>query len=368
MTDVHGIVYAYHSSPALGDLARTRTNASLPFAGRYRLIDFSLSSLSNAGVRDVGVIMQRDFQSLLDHVAGGKAWDISRRRGGLRLLPPFGTHHVGDYAGTAEALNAVIGYVRDIPEEHIVLIPADELCNVDLAAVINQHVKSGCGITAVCTNQTPSGVHYRLTLKEDGKVGKVLFHQTGDGEGVAATELYIARKDTLLELLDHCEAEHRFHFHKDCLAHYLEQGGEMDVYLHEGYAVRIDSVSDYYQANMAMLQSRARADLFPEDRPVRTKERSDVSTYYGETAQVENSLIADGCFIEGTVKNCVLFRGVRVAPGAVLENCIVMQDTVIGEGAALKHIISDKNVEIAPYVTLTGGEKLPLVLPKRSKL
>ena len=131
---------------------------------------------------------------------------------------------------------------------------------------------------------------------------------------------------------------------------------------------RIDSVDDYYRASMDMLKDGPRADLFPQDRPVRTKERSDVSTYYGEAAQVENSLIADGCFIEGTVKNCVLFRGVRVAPGAVLENCIVMQDTVIGEGAALKHIISDKNVEIAPYVTLTGGEKLPLVLPKRSKL
>ena len=368
MTDVHGIVYAYHSSPALGDLTRNRTNASLPFAGRYRLIDFALSSLSNAGVRDVGVIMQRDFQSLLDHVAGGKAWDISRRRGGLRLLPPFGTNHVGEYAGTAEALNAVIDYVRRIPQEHIVLIPADVLCNVDLGAAIEQHVKSGCGITAICTNRTPTAVHYRLTQKADGKVEKVLFRQQGAGAGVAAMELYIVRKDTLLELLDHCESEHRFHFHKDCLAHYLEQGGDMDVFMHEGYTVRIDSVADYYEASMAMLQAGPRADLFPADRPVRTKERSDVSTYYGETARVENSLVADGCFIEGTVKNCVLFRGVRVAPGAVLENCIVMQDTVIGEGAALKYIISDKNVEIAPYVTLTGGEKLPLVLPKRAKL
>ena len=368
MTDVHGIVYAYHSSPALGDLTRTRTNASLPFAGRYRLIDFALSSLSNAGVRDVGVIMQRDYQSLLDHVAGGKAWDISRRRGGLKLLPPFGTHHVGEYAGTAEALNAVIGYVRNIPQEHIVLIPADVLCNVDIAALVEQHVKSGCGITAVCTKRTPKAVHYRLTQKADGKVEKILFRQKGAGEGVAAMELYVVRKDTLLQLLDRCEAENRFHFHKDCLAAYLEQGGEMDVFLYDGFTMRIDSVEDYYEASMAMLQPGPRADLFPEDRPVRTKERSDVSTYYGENAKVENSLVADGCFIEGTVKNCVLFRGVRVAPGAVLENCILMQDTVVGTGASLKHIISDKEAEIAPYVTLTGGEKLPLVLPKRAKV
>ena len=368
MTDVHGIVYAYHSSPELGDLTRSRTNASLPFAGRYRLIDFALSSLSNAGVRDVGVVMQRDFQSLLDHVAGGKAWDISRRRGGLKLLPPFGTHHVGEYAGTAESLNAVMGYVRNIPQEHIVLIPADVLCNVDVAALVEQHVKSGCGITAVCTRSNPDAVHYRLTQKADGKVEKVLFRQKGAGEGVAAMELYVVRKETLLELLDHCEAENRFHFHKDCLARYLEQGGDMDVFMHEGYTVRINSVGDYYEANMAMLKEGPRADLFPQDRPVRTKERSDVSTYYSETAKVENSLIADGCFIEGTVKNCVLFRGVRVEPGAVLENSIVMQDTVVGAGASVKYIISDKDVEIAPYATLTGGEKLPLVIPKGSKL
>ena len=123
MSKVHGIVYAYHSSPRLGDLTRYRTNASLPFCGRYRLIDFALSSLSNAGVHSVGVIMQRDYQSLLDHLGSGKAWDLSRRSGGLHLLPPFGVNTRGDYTGTAEALNAVISYVRNIPESEIVLMP-----------------------------------------------------------------------------------------------------------------------------------------------------------------------------------------------------------------------------------------------------
>ena len=368
MKNVHGIVYAYHSSPALGDLSRNRTNASLPFAGRYRLIDFALSSLSNAGIRDVGVIMQRDYQSLLDHVAGGKAWDISRSRGGLRLLPPFGSHHEGDYIGTAEALNGVIRYVRNIPQEHIVLYPADVICNVDLTAAVRQHMTSGCGITAICSNYVPKSVHYRLTQKADGKAEKVLFRQTDGSQGVLATELYIVRKDTLLSLLDQCEAENRFHFHRDCLAAYLAQGGEMDVYMHDGYIRRIDSVADYFESSMDMLKSGPRADLFPEDRPVRTKERSDVSTYYGVEATVENSLIADGCYIEGTVKNCILFRGVRVAPGAVLENCILMQDTVVGAGASLKFIISDKDVAVSDYVTLAGGEKLPLVIPKGSKL
>lgn len=367
MKGVHAIVYAYHSSPRLGELTRTRTNASIPFAGRYRLIDFALSSLSNAGVHDVGVIMQRDYQSLLDHLGSGKAWDLSRRRGGMRLLPPFGNSR-GDYSGTAEALNAVISYVRDIPQEHVILMPADILCNIDVAAAVNRHMQSGCGLTAVCTRKTPSGTHYRYATDEMGRVKQILFRQVGEGPGVAALEIYIARKDVLLEILDHCERENRFHFHRDGIAAYLERGGTMDVTMHAGYSARIDAVEDYFAASMDMLLSGPRASLFPTDRPVRTKERSDVSTYYGEQARVENSLIADGCIIEGTVKNCVLFRGVRVAPGVVLENSILMQDTVIREGAALKFIISDKDVQVAPYVTLTGSEKLPLVIPKGSAL
>ena len=175
MSKVHGIVYAYHSSPRLGDLTRYRTNASLPFCGRYRLIDFALSSLSNAGVHSVGVIMQRDYQSLLDHLGSGKAWDLSRRSGGLHLLPPFGVNTRGDYTGTAEALNAVISYVRSIPESEIVLMPADIVCNLDLAAAIAQHDASGCGITAICRGGAVTGEHHRYLTDAHG-VARVQEH------------------------------------------------------------------------------------------------------------------------------------------------------------------------------------------------
>ncbi len=194
---VHGIVYAYHSSPRLGDLTRYRTNASLPFCGRYRLIDFALSSLSNAGVHSVGVIMQRDYQSLLDHLGSGKAWDLSRRSGGLHLLPPFGVNTRGDYTGTAEALNAVISYVRNIPESEIVLMPADIVCNLDLAAAIAQHNASGCGITAICRDGAVTGEHHRYLTAAHGRVTKLITSASA-GAGVAAMEIYIVNKDVLL--------------------------------------------------------------------------------------------------------------------------------------------------------------------------
>ena len=318
MSKVHGIVYAYHSSPRLGDLTRYRTNASLPFCGRYRLIDFALSSLSNAGVHSVGVIMQRDYQSLLDHLGSGKAWDLSRRSGGLHLLPPFGVNTRGDYTGTAEALNAVISYVRNIPESEIVLMPADIVCNLDLAAAIAQHDASGCGITAICRGGAVTGEHHRYLTDAHGRVTKLITSASA-GTGVAAMEIYIVNKDVLLSILDFCAQENRFHFHRDGLFEYLGRGGTMDVFLHTGYAVRVDAVADYFAASMDMLDPDARASLFPADRPVRTKERADVSTYYGEHAHVENCLVADGCFIEGTVTDCILFPGVRVARGAQLS-------------------------------------------------
>ena len=148
----------------------------------------------------------------------------------------------------------------------------------------------------------------------------------------------------------------------------MEAGGTISVYMHEGYAVNIDTVDGYYKANMDMLEARNRHELFPEDRPVYTKGRADVSTYYGEGSSVKNCLVADGCYIEGVVEHCVIFRGVRIEAGAVLKDCIIMQDSVIGAGAQLTNIISDKDVTVGAGVTLAGSPKLPLVVPKGSVL
>ena len=300
-------------------------------------------------------------------IRGGKAWDLSRRSGGLHLLPPFGVNTRGDYTGTAEALNAVISYVRNIPEPEVVLMPADIVCNLDLAAAIAQHNASGCGITAICRDGAVTGEHHRYLTDDRGRVTK-LITSAAAGAGVTSMEIYIVNKDVLLGILDFCAQENRFHFHRDGLFEYLGRGGTMDVFLHRGYAVRVDTAADYFAASMDMLDPLSRASLFPADRPVRTKERADVSTYYGEHAHVENCLVADGCFIEGTVTDCILFRGVRVARGAHLSRCIVMQDTCIAADAILQYVIADKNVRIGPAVTLTGCEALPIVIPKGSEL
>ena len=370
MAKVHGIIFAYGSNGELGELVRTRTAASLPFCGRYRLIDFALSSLMNAGIHNVGVIMQRDYQSLLDHLGSGVDWDMGRHHGGLRILPPFGLpeYHKGDYTGTIEALNAVSTYINDIKAENVILMQGDLAGNLDLAAAMQSHEESGAEITAICTKDTPEYLHHRYVVSSDGFARKMIFNQTEAGEGVASLEAYIVKKELLISAMSSCAAANRYHFHRDVIAAYLQNGGAVNVYVHDGYAKRLRNIETYFGSSMDMLKPAVMAQMFPAARPVRTKSREDVSTYYGESAKVKNSLVSDGCIIEGKLTNCLVFPGVRVEKGAELCNCIIMRGSKIGENVILKNVITDKYVEISAFQTLVGSEKLPIVVPKRSKI
>ena len=369
MLDFHGIIFAYRAAPALGELVSRRTAASLPFCGRYRLINFPLSSMMNAGIRDVGVIMQRDYQSLLDHLGSGKPWDMSRKDRGLRILPPFGLpeYHKGNYAGTMEALIAVKAYVRDIPQKHVVLMLGDLVANIDLQPILEQHLRSGAEITAICSDHTPSGARHRFVVGEDGFVKTALYDVKG-GEGLASLEGYVIEKDTLLRLMEYCHARNLYRFHRDGLGQFLAEGGRMDVAVHPGYAEMINSVEIYYRASRDMLDSDKRHELFPADRPVRTKNHEGVSTYYGEKAVSRNSLVADNCIIDGEIDNCIVFSGVRIGAGAKLKNCIIFRNNVIGENADLNGVIADKDCSFAAGTALCGSEKLPLVVAKGKKI
>ena len=366
MLDFHGIIFAYRAAPELGELVSRRTAASLPFCGRYRLINFALSSMMNAGIRDVGVIMQRDYQSLLDHLGSGKPWDMSRKSRGLRILPPFGLpeYHKGNYSGTMEALIAVSAYVRDIPQKYVVLMLGDLVANIDLNPILERHIRSGAAITAICSSGSPAGVRHRFVTDENGFVTTALYDVKDSGEGYASLEAYVIDKDVLLDLMERCHARNFYRFHRDGIGLFLAEGGRMDVAIHEGYAEMVNSVEIYYRASKDMLDPAKRHEVFPPERPVRTKNHEGVSTYYGEQAVSRNSLVADNCIIEGELDNCTVFSGVRIAKGAKLRDCVIFRNCEIGEGADLSGVIADKDCRFAPGTVLTGSEKLPIVVPK----
>ena len=370
MKDFHGLIFAYYTDPNLRELVSVRTAASLPFCGRYRLIDFSLSAMRNAGIVDVGVIMQRDYQSLLDHLGGGKAWDMNRRVGGLRMLPPFGLpeYHRGNYAGTMEALIAVRSYVEDITAKYVVLMLGDMCANIDLTVPMEQHRRSGAEITAICTDRAADGFRMTYAVDDAGHVTGLLRDTVDPSAGVVAMEAYIINKDVLLRMIEQCRKQGIFLWHREALPLFIKEGGRMDVYVHHGYAALIRTVDSYYKANMDMLDASIRHEVFPAARPVFTKIREEVSTYYGVGAFSRNSLVADNCIIEGSIENCIVFSGARIAPGAKLKNCIVMRDCVVGEHSELEYVIVDKDCSFSAGTVLTASEKLPMVVPKGTRI
>lgn len=366
---LHGILLAYRSDPALRELTQHRNTCSIPFGGRYRIIDFMLSSMVNAGISDIGLIVHSSYQSLLDHVGSGKDWDLSRMRGGLRILPPFSyaqSHDSGENRGRMDALAGVRSYLKKIRQDHVVIAWGDIVANLPIADAFEQHVKSGADITAICTRNStgdPASCTY-FTVGASGTVTDVAVHPNTP-MGVETLECYIMSKSLLLNLVDYASA-HKIHsFSEGVLLSMVDQL-KIVPYLYDGYVARIHSVASYFARSMELLNPAVQADLFSRTNPVKTKIQSVPSTYYGSNACSRGSFIADGCIIEGEVENSILFRGVRVEKGAKVSNCILMQSTTVREGANLSYVITDKNVLINPERKLMGHESYPLAIEKNA--
>ena len=333
MNDLHGILFAYHSDSNLGELTRPRNTCSLPFGGRYRLIDFMLSSYVNAGISDVGLIVHESYQSLLDHVGSGKDWDLSRKHGGLRILPPFGVAErggSGEYRGNMEALAGIYTYLQNIRQEYVIMGWGDMVVNLP-----------------------------------DGLVSDLSINPAHAANALESLETYIISKKLLLDMVDYCAAHNIHNFSRGVL---LPRLSTLKVlpYLHRGYVARFQSVADYFQHSMDLLDPAVRADLFDPDRPIRTKDQSNPSTYYGPGSVCKHSLVADGCFIEGEVENSILSRGVIVEAGAKVSNSVLMQGTIIRAGASLSYTITDKNVQVNQDRMLMGHSTYPLAISKDS--
>ena len=321
MNNLHGILLAYRSDPALRELTHHRNTCSVPIGGRYRIIDFMLSNLVNAGVSDVGLIVNESYQSLLDHVGSGKDWDLNRKNGGLRILPPFSyanTPAGGANRGRMDALVDVRSYLVKIRQDYVVLAWGDIVANLPIDKAFEQHLKTGADITAICTG-TPTGepsVCTYFTVGANGTVTDVAVHPT-QPMGCETLECYILSKELLLNLVDYAAARRIHSFSEGIL---LAMADQLKIipYLFDGYVARIHSVASYFAHSMELLDPAVQAELFDLDRPIRTKIHSLPATYYSAEACSHGSLIADGCIVEGTVENAILFRGVKVERVPVL--------------------------------------------------
>ena len=368
MNGLHGIIFAYEKSPGLRELTERRMPASLPFGGRYRAVDFMLSNMASAGITDVGVVLHGNYQSLIDHIGNGKVWDMARKYGGLKLLPPFAggsKYRSEEFRGKLDALSGVRSYLASIRQDYVVLSDSDLIINLPLQQVLDAHIESGADITCVCTasGELVENATY-FTLDDTGRVAETRCAPRA-ASGYRSLEIYLLRRDLLLRLVDECAAQEKYSFRSDVLC---AMGDVLDLrgFVWDGFAAQLRTVREYYERSMQLLDPAIRAELFCPARPILAKEDDEASSYIAPETRCVDSLIADGCQIEGTVEGSILFPGVKVGKGSVIRNCILFKNTVVEEQVTLQCVITDKNVRIRRGGTLVGHESYPLAVSKGS--
>lgn len=366
-----GIILSNMQDEMLGDVTEHRTMASIPYGGRYRLVDFTLSNMVNSGITDVGIITKSNYQSLMDHLGNGREWGLARKKGGLFILPPFGRSGSGIYRGSLDALIGIRSFIERIPAGHILLTCCDIIASVDYRPFIEEHIRSQADITVLYQQRAGTNAKQNdiamLKTDADGRVIEVLLNPRDNAPQSEYLNIAILSKKLLLEIIEHGASRGLYSFVRDVLQ---AQCHSYRIHARElaGYSAKIDSVQSLFAANMALHKAKVREALFLQERPIFTKVRDDVPTRYGLDAQVAGSLIADGCIIEGRVENSVLFRGVKVGKGAVVRNCVLMQGTEVGERANLDYIMTDKDVLIKPGRSLMGFDTYPVYIKKGSSV
>ncbi len=371
MKDLMGLIYTGENDARLRELTLSRAVAALPVVGRYRIIDFQMSSLVNSGARNVGVITQRNYHSLMDHLGSGKEWDLHGKHDGLFILPPFLTRdNVGVYEGMLDALRSNIGYLRRSRQEYVVLTDSHVIYNLDFAEMLKHHIDTSADITVLyhpAPEKDSPMTEYRVffSMNDDGVLTQMEIDPSRVNHPYESLAVLIVRREQLVNIVSQTAALGHHSFVRDVLQRSVHDGSLRVVgYPSPVRAWNIDSVQAYYHFNMDVLNADVRAELFNARRPVYTKVRDDVAARYGETARVSGSLIADGSRVDGTVENSVIFRGVTIAEGAVIRNSIVMQDAQIQENAEIDHCILDKQAVIKRGGRLIGPATYPIVISK----
>lgn len=366
MTNTLGLILS-ESKLYLGSLTEKRSISALPFAGRYRLIDFTLSNMVNSGITNVGIVTKSKYSSLMDHLGSGKEWDLNRKRGGLFIIPPYSLISAqGD--GNIDLIATASDFLRKSKEEYVVLSEGNIVANMELDKVKKFHVENNADVTLVYYEDTKAdnralSEQTILQVNDDNRVTGIEVNPLRPKTNKVFLTLVLVSKDFLQYSIDEAVSRGGHDLIKDILLKDLSNI-KIQGYEFEGYVGCVDSVSSYYDLSMDMLEERNRKEIFNPERPIYTKIKDQVPTKYSSEASANNSLIADGCHIEGEVQDSIVFRGVKVAKGAKVTNSIIMQDTVIETGSELDYVILDKDVTIRDSGRLIGQRNHPMIIAK----
>ncbi|MEG0770806.1 MAG: glucose-1-phosphate adenylyltransferase subunit GlgD [Clostridia bacterium] len=335
-------------------IAKGRALSSIPYGGRYRNIDFILSSLVEAKVSNIVVTVISDYSSLRDHIGSGKDWDSG-----------FTSTKISN---KIEALHNLKKYLEDLTEEYIILSDCNYIMTFDFEEMLEQHIKNEAFITAyykmdVATEEE----NISLAVNDEGRITNAKIVKPSKNKIKSLINTFIMSTKDLIEQVDIAISKRWESFELDVVLRNIDKK-KVFGFLHEGYSRSIYSVYDFYRANKEILNYEVRKNLFEGEVPIITKVKDSIPTKYGAENKVRNSLIADGCTIDGEVINSVIFRGAKIGKGAKLKDCIIMQNSIIEEGANLTCVICDKNTEVSTGSNLVGQEDYPFYIEKNAKV
>lgn len=364
-----GIIFANIYDSSLGELTNKRTMASLPYGGRYRQIDFSLSNMTNSGIRHIGIITKHNYQSMMNHIGSGQEWDLDLEEGGLEFLTPFAADHNSSYRGKLDALNSAMSFLVHSKEDYIVLVDSGVLCAIDFREVIEHHIASGAEVTVVVKDGISNGkkqLDMAVKVDAENRVTDIAVDYCADESYLASMGIFVISRERLIREVTEAVSHNRYRFERDLVMHgFAEEGMRINAYRFQGVALFNESTVEFYRNSLALIDPEIRHGLFNRpNRTIYTKVRDEVPAYYGEFSEIDDCIVADGCTLEGSASHSVLFRGVKLGKNAVVRDSVIMQGTVIGEGAELECVILDKDVIVRPGSVLRGTKDHPLVLKR----
>lgn len=364
MKNYIGIINLDENESRIKELTRTRPLASVPIAGRYRVIDFVLSNMTNAGIDNIGIFSKNRSRSLMDHLSNGRPWDLHRKRDGLRVFNYVEEDPVYDDVHTFANNMEFLKYSK---QEYVVLSSSYMICNVDLTEVMKYHEKSDNDVTVVyksVNNADKSFVDCDvLNIDEESNVLSVGENIGSAKDANINMEIFLMRKDLFIEIIYDSIKTGLYSKVKKCIYRNLDKL-KVKAYKFDGYLACVNSLDAYYKANMDLLNGRINSELFFDNGPVYTKSKDEGPTKYTKDSNVVNSIIANGCYIEGHVENCIISRRVHIQKGAYLKDCIILQNSTIGSNVQLHNVITDKCANIAKNEELRGSNNYPVVIEK----
>ncbi len=339
-----------------------RPISAFSFLGRYRIVDFPLSNMSNSGIDRIQVFAGNNPRSLIEHVGTGRHYNINSKRGKLQIL--FADSHSKNdiYNTDIAAFWVNMDSIQKMKEEYVVITPSYMVFTQDFSTLLKEHIQSGADITTLYHSVQNANVNYLnclyLTLNRQNGVLAINKNRGNETERNILMDTYVMKKDLFIELIHKARALSSMY----TLAQIINiQCEELDVraYKHEGFFAAITNFKSYYDANLSLIKYENTAELFDEEWPIYTRTNDSCPTHYYDTAHVKQSVISNGCIIEGTIENSIIGRGCVIKKGTVIKNSVVLPNAYIEEGIRVENHVVGKHSKLIHCKELLADAEMP---------